>query len=252
MVAMVARLEGGCANAEDLYLPGASRSALSRWALVPSPSRATSSSYEARSPCDEVVVRHTFLTVPETSEHTPKRRANSAPPPPDSCDREADALCALTYKPRPIDRPKVSACNIEAASETTTAPDVDVASTAASEEVVDRPYMSPAGGQSGYLLSQPFENAVGNSGSSGDWHQQNQGGFPAGGMVDNQAQIVPRDARGIPTSIGSIGHMQGICKPCVFAHHSQKVCGNGVMCQFCHFEHPPKQKRRLCRQRGHP
>merc|ERR1719199_1875384 len=92
----------------------------------------------------QVVVRHTFLEVPGTPEVTPKRRATSAPPPPDSCDHEADAFCALTYKPRPVDSTFFkqatgsSAINAsrkaeeeESISGSTATPDVDEASAAA-------------------------------------------------------------------------------------------------------------------------
>lgn len=237
VLAMAASREEGFSNPEGCSLPVASRAALSRWALVPSPARSDRWQDEAdcRSPMNEVVVRHTFLSVPSTPEVTPKRRANSAPPPPDSCDREADALCALTYKPRPMERRvandrKVDAQEEESRSESTAVPDVDSASAAPSdrEEVVEhRPsYLSAVEG----------------------W-PSTQGGVAEGVMDASQTQAVPRDAQGIPTSIGSMGHAQGVCKPCVFAHHSQKACANGVACPFCHFEHPPKQKRRLGRQR---
>lgn len=60
---------------------------------------------------------------------------------------------------------------------------------------------------------------------------------------------VPRDEHGALTSIGSIGHAEGACKPCLFAHHPSKVCVNGAACKFCHFEHPPKRRLRMLRQR---
>lgn len=216
---------------------------LSRWALVPSPARADRSGDEAASPgIDEVVVRHTFIDIPGTPEVTPKRRANSAPPPPDSCDRQADALCAITYM-RPAEGQSKStkgtargdrfrADEEESQSVTSTAtPDVDAASAAASEEVVTslpNLFTVDTSNLPSILCGGDFSTW---QNSQGEWQQE-------------EACAVPLDAMGMPTSIGSIGHMQGICKPCVFAHHASKVCGNGVACIFCHFEHAPKQKRR--------
>lgn len=267
-----ARMEGACSNRQALLLPSVtSRAAFSRWALMRADLVPRACGEEVVE--DEVVVRHTFLVVQGTPEVTPKRRATSAPPPPDSCDREADNWCALTYKPRPLDRPlaasKAKSAEISASfeagparqavgeeeaslSESTATPDVDSASAAASEAggvAEDRP------GPTGFLLAEAdrslcegdfLHRAIGANGVS-EWPQSQ--GAP---VVPTQmaACAVPRDARGLPTSIGSIGHMQGVCKPCVFAHHASKVCMNGVACPFCHFEHPPKQKRRLCRQRG--
>lgn len=252
-------MEGTSCNHEALSLPSvASRVALSRWALVRAALLQDGS--------EEVVVRHTFLEVPGTPEVTPKRRAVSAPPPPDSCDREADTWCAVTYKHRPLDRPLCKAKDDLLAesvpsgsrndeedgspSESTATPDMDSASVrsgAVSEEVVEpRPSLSqliPDTSPTFCGVSDFLQSALAST-SSSDWSQM-QGGV--------QTQVatcsVPRDAHGLPTSIGSIGHMQGVCKPCVFANHATKACMNGVACPFCHFEHPPKQKRRLCRQR---
>jgi hypothetical protein len=247
----------GRRNHEALRLPSvASRAALSRWALV----RATL----LQDGSEEVVVRHTFIEVPGTPEVTPKRRAVSAPPPPDSCDREADTWCALTYKQLPLDRslPKAKDLSTESVpsgisndeedgspSESAATPDMDSASVrsgAVSEEVVDhRPNLSqllPETSQN-YCRGDFLQTALAST-SGSDWSH-----LQSGVQTQVTACSVPRDAHGMPTSIGSIGHMQGMCKPCVFANHATKVCMNGVACPFCHFEHPPKQKRRLCRQR---
>jgi hypothetical protein len=253
----VARMEGISSNHKALCLPSViSRAALSRWALV----RAA----VLQDGSEEVVVRHTFLEVPGTPEVTPKRRAMSAPPPPDSCDREADTWCALTYKHRPLERsvskakggmldetvPSRSSNDEEdvSPSESTATPDMDSASVrsgAVSEEVVEnRPCLSqllPDTSQT-FFGGDFLQTAL--ASTSSEWSQ-----IQVGVQTQVPACSVPRDANGMPTSIGSIGHMQGMCKPCVFANHATKVCMNGVACPFCHFEHPPKQKRRLCRQR---
>jgi len=274
-MATVASIDGACSSQEGLLLPSvSSRSTLSRWALVPSPARADRREHEAATPVEEVVVRHTFLSVASTPEVTPKRRATSAPPPPDSCDREADIIRALTYKPRPVDTPgkEVKArCSTrrseegeESQTESTATGDVDSASASVSEDIIDR-YSLPGllTGDSnltpGDFLQRACALANGSytsewQQSHSDWHQyQGATSLTEGGADETHIvpRNVPRDARGVPTSIGSIGHLQGVCKPCVFAHHSSKVCQNGIACPFCHFEHPPKQKRRLTGRQRH-
>lgn len=60
---------------------------------------------------------------------------------------------------------------------------------------------------------------------------------------------VPLDSNGQPTSIGSIAHVSGGCKVCIFAH-SKLGCSNGVACGFCHFPHKRgrrKNKLRPCK-----
>jgi hypothetical protein len=61
---------------------------------------------------------------------------------------------------------------------------------------------------------------------------------------------IPRDADGALTSIGSVGHAAGECRPCVFANSGKgKVCENGVSCLFCHFWHEPKKRTRISKKR---
>jgi len=43
-------------------------------------------------------------------------------------------------------------------------------------------------------------------------------------------------------SLGSAGHVEGVCKPCAFLH--TKGCDNGAMCRFCHLCVPGEKKRR--------
>lgn len=45
------------------------------------------------------------------------------------------------------------------------------------------------------------------------------------------------------TSLGSVGHETGSCKPCAW-HHSARGCQNGTQCQFCHACAPGELKRR--------
>jgi len=240
---------------------------------VPSPVRADLLHDEACG-ADDVIVRHTFLHCGGTPEVTPKRRNHSAPPPPNSCDRQADTLCALTYRLQPVDPVALAQAKFytipvgseeEAPSDSTATPIVAsaAASEATSEDVGDHraALSTPLAGAPfqdfgpklcpGDFLLRACAQSVSdwqNQGWAAEQQRQNQGG----GQPQFEACAVPRDSRGVPTSIGSIGHLQGMCKPCVFAHHAAKVCMNGVTCPFCHFEHPPKQKRRLGRQRPHP
>jgi hypothetical protein len=60
---------------------------------------------------------------------------------------------------------------------------------------------------------------------------------------------VPKDAQGNYLSIGSLGHEEGTCKPCVFAYNEAKPCENGFRCSFCHYVHPPKKRVRLCKKK---
>lgn len=42
-------------------------------------------------------------------------------------------------------------------------------------------------------------------------------------------------------SVGSVGHPDGTCRPCVFVT-TKNGCRNGRNCQFCHMPHAPKKK----------
>eukprot|EP00746_Dinoflagellata_sp_MGD_P131360 gnl/MRDRNA2_/MRDRNA2_65149_c0_seq2.p1 gnl/MRDRNA2_/MRDRNA2_65149_c0~~gnl/MRDRNA2_/MRDRNA2_65149_c0_seq2.p1 ORF type:complete len:285 (+),score=43.30 gnl/MRDRNA2_/MRDRNA2_65149_c0_seq2:610-1464(+) len=57
---------------------------------------------------------------------------------------------------------------------------------------------------------------------------------------------IPLDYYGMPTSIGSIGHEKEGCSPCLFAF-SKDGCQNGILCNFCHFQHKRKTKPRPCK-----
>mmetsp|Transcript_98409 Transcript_98409/g.317272 ORF Transcript_98409/g.317272 Transcript_98409/m.317272 type:complete len:233 (-) Transcript_98409:345-1043(-) len=60
---------------------------------------------------------------------------------------------------------------------------------------------------------------------------------------------VPRDDDGRPTSIGSLRHALGDCRPCAYIGSSQRPCLNNVRCLFCHLPHSPKRRVRLCRRK---
>eukprot|EP00931_Biecheleriopsis_adriatica_P039913 TRINITY_DN22834_c0_g1_i1.p1 TRINITY_DN22834_c0_g1~~TRINITY_DN22834_c0_g1_i1.p1 ORF type:complete len:146 (-),score=29.95 TRINITY_DN22834_c0_g1_i1:102-539(-) len=59
-----------------------------------------------------------------------------------------------------------------------------------------------------------------------------------------------------PSSLGSLGHFEGTCKPCIFQHRSriadgQGCCSKGIFCLRCHENHEemPERKRKSGRQR---
>jgi len=60
---------------------------------------------------------------------------------------------------------------------------------------------------------------------------------------------VPRDEDGLPTSLGSLRHGLGDCRPCAYFGSAQRPCLNGVRCLFCHLPHSPKRRIRLCRRK---
>jgi hypothetical protein len=61
--------------------------------------------------------------------------------------------------------------------------------------------------------------------------------------VDYLVEQVPRNERGFPTSIGSIGHYNQRCKEvCAFIHRP-KGCANGIFCSCCHFSHGLRKRK---------
>jgi len=66
------------------------------------------------------------------------------------------------------------------------------------------------------------------------------------GEEEEQNAEVPIDEEGKETSIGSVGHSTGLCKPCLFVR-SKQGCVNMTSCMFCHFPHRRKGKPRTCK-----
>lgn len=208
----------------------------------------------------EVVVRHTFLAVPDpVQEALRSQRSSSTPPPSGCCDRSEHLLHSLTYKTPPVlgrgGKASVAAgagrCGwVEeegAPSETTTAPDADTASEATSvSDATPTAVPSAAGAGTPSSSSMPISPVNGAISVIGGRAAQPRQQLPV--MFEAPGDI-PRDEWGAYTSVGSVGHAQGTCKPCVFAHHAEKSCANGVSCRFCHFEHAPKRRMRLRKQR---
>eukprot|EP00913_Durusdinium_trenchii_P010827 g10156.t1 len=60
---------------------------------------------------------------------------------------------------------------------------------------------------------------------------------------------VPLDEAGELTSIGSILHGSGECRPCAFLGSERRPCTKGVACVFCHFPHDARRKVRLGRRK---
>ncbi|CEM08475.1 unnamed protein product [Vitrella brassicaformis CCMP3155] len=116
------------------------------------------------------------------------------------------------------------------------------------------PITSPEGATSERLAS-PYRSGPGRGAFQhhhGPWFRGERG---RGGMSprlpdvscmtrQELLQLVPRDpTTGKLLSVGSIGHHQGACKPCVFVNNIGKGgCANGISCQFCHFNHTPRKK----------
>jgi len=76
---------------------------------------------------------------------------------------------------------------------------------------------------------------------------QQRGGAQAIGNVD--LSRVPLNASGEPSSTGSVGHANGVCKVCIY-FAGPDGCSSGVACSFCHLPHKPgkrKSKLRPCK-----
>lgn len=54
---------------------------------------------------------------------------------------------------------------------------------------------------------------------------------------------LPVDEQGQPTTVGSLLHESGRCKPCLYRDASE-VCADGLLCRFCHLSHKARQRRR--------
>jgi len=67
--------------------------------------------------------------------------------------------------------------------------------------------------------------------------------------LDALKKRVPHDEHGNLSSVGSIPHATGACRPCVFANSERKACQNGLECLFCHLPHTPKKRMRFCKKK---
>lgn len=205
-----------------------------------------------------ITVRNTFLS--DVSPKSRLRRCVSAEAPP-VCDRYAVQLHTLLFRQQAVYSPKVltggcAAPKVEPGSpvcscEESTASDIDGDDRVS--EVSQRTASSHESGDTA-KVAQSLTGSAEHSNSE----QQDDGSDEAVDGIDaliksegleSLLQRVPQDESGNATSIGSILHEQGTCKPCVFAHSERKECQNGVQCVFCHFSHPPKRRLRFCKKR---
>lgn len=71
---------------------------------------------------------------------------------------------------------------------------------------------------------------------------------PSRTIDEAKLSLVPLDADGRRTSIGSIAHAEKQCRPCAFAR-SSAGCKFGMLCNFCHIvaEHPEAVRARPCK-----
>ena len=54
---------------------------------------------------------------------------------------------------------------------------------------------------------------------------------------------IPRNDKQELTSVGSIGHSEGNCTPCLFWFRSS--CSKGIKCDYCHFKHKGQRNKRI-------
>jgi len=57
-------------------------------------------------------------------------------------------------------------------------------------------------------------------------------------IVEQLYPYIPVDDEGCATSLGSLLHAEGVCKPCAFLKKNR--CHKGELCVYCHFEHESK------------
>lgn len=63
-------------------------------------------------------------------------------------------------------------------------------------------------------------------------------------LSDDQSQESPDRAGTLLTSIGSLRHDEGTCRPCAWLHKSAAGCRNAANCEYCHLCPPGEIKRR--------
>lgn len=61
-------------------------------------------------------------------------------------------------------------------------------------------------------------------------------------LTPEQLAAIPLGPSGELTSVGSIGHAEGLCRPCAFVNNPKREgCKNGIRCGYCHFLHVKKR-----------
>lgn len=230
----------------------------------------------AGEPAPLVTVRNTFLCTKNPFSKLGLRRCASAEPP-SVCDRYAVQLHALMYRQQAVHSPKAQGdgCALEKANSGSHAIGVEVnvkgepvspvcssqESTASEIDGDDRvsevsQRTSSSGGTSKKSGSAELSNSESqesqDDGSEAAAAEASPDGIEALIKSEGMEALllrVPVDEAGNATSVGSILHEEGTCKPCVFAHSERKECQNGIQCVFCHFAHAPKRRLRFCKKR---
>mmetsp|Transcript_65647 Transcript_65647/g.166492 ORF Transcript_65647/g.166492 Transcript_65647/m.166492 type:complete len:157 (-) Transcript_65647:18-488(-) len=65
-------------------------------------------------------------------------------------------------------------------------------------------------------------------------------------VAPHTTEILPVDENGQLTSVGSLLHEKGLCRPCLFLK-TPIGCRMGVNCKFCHIWHKAGDSRRPCK-----
>jgi len=71
-----------------------------------------------------------------------------------------------------------------------------------------------------------------------DWQEQQQQ------FLQSLRAQLPLDEEGLSLSLGSLRHVTGNCKACIF--HAKGSCSNGIACTFCHCKHSEEDKEENC------
>lgn len=201
----------------------------------------------------QVAVRNTFLC--DVSPHSGRPRSMSMEPP-TLCDRYEVQVHALMFRHQAVCKSEViasqttSPCSSEEEStsvESPSPPETDNEDTVSdlSQRTADRRVAT-----SGDSTPKSAVNSVAEYDEEDD--DDNTNGIQlllAQEGIEALLERVPAREDGSLTSVGSIVHEDGTCKPCVFAHSERKKCQNGIRCVFCHFAHPPKRRMRFCKKK---
>mmetsp|Transcript_22405 Transcript_22405/g.76773 ORF Transcript_22405/g.76773 Transcript_22405/m.76773 type:complete len:261 (-) Transcript_22405:146-928(-) len=83
-------------------------------------------------------------------------------------------------------------------------------------------------------------------GAPGTEQQLSSDSYPGTSLESSMDNMVciPLDENGELTSVGSMKHAEGKCKPCLY-NYNGTPCAAGVSCRFCHFPHKTLGRVRL-------
>lgn len=194
-------------------------------------------------------VRHTFLNCGPSlqSRFGTGLRSHSAPVH-STCDRYATEVHALMFKTQPV-RPARPRC-----TKRSTGPARPSMDESTKEDLAESAGMS-SGGEGDTPASTtrgPTDSSAAEDGGfseAEESRQLEQVQVSEEEPIESVLARVPYDDAGKPTSLGSLNHALGECRPCAFLGNEQRPCQNGARCPFCHFPHPTKRRIRLCRRK---